>query len=165
MRYRVSYPAYNMSGPAPSITRNGPHKNFFSGTFGVWIGSTGEGEAPMYRVCRLIRRHELLKLMGLRGRIIRQLLAAPWDLVEERMRCVPGVQGLAAAFTSIRQAETLAATQETTATSRSAPLEVDEHPTSSAFAGDITPLTTIVLPTDNAWVEATEDDADMRLIV
>ena len=44
-------------------------------------------------------------------------------------------------------------------------MEEEKHPTSSAFAGDINPLTTIALPTDNAWVEATEDDADMRLIV
>ena len=34
-----------------------------------------------------------------------------------------------------------------------------------AFIGDINPLTTIACPTDNAWAEATDADADMRLIV
>eukprot|EP00957_Ditylum_brightwellii_P168884 12855079-Ditylum_brightwellii.AAC.1 len=34
----------------------------------------------------------------------------------------------------------------------------------AGFAGNINPLTTIPLPTDQEWVEAVENDPDLRLI-
>ena len=77
---------------------------------------------------------------------------------------------MAAVCSAIRQAETMAFTQEIKTTSGSAAIEgilhkAGEQTTSSTFAGHINPITTIALLTDNASIEATYANVDMRLIV
>lgn len=100
------HPAYNMAGPAPSIARQKKAEGFFGGPFGIWIGPEVE---PRGLVCQSVRRHKLLRLFGLGGSRVRQVLAAPWDQVVEQMRCMPAIQALVAVFAAVWQAETVVA--------------------------------------------------------
>ena len=159
---KPSHPAYNPAGPAPSIALTGDHEEFFGGMFGIWTGAGGKSDDSQI-VCRPVRRHEIPALLGLRPNRARQLLLAPWEQVQERMRCVPGMHGLAAAMAAIRQAEATEAAHVYNSAGALGPTLPEVVTT--AFAGAVNPLTTIALPTNEAWREATANDDDMRLIV
>ena len=63
-----------MAGPAPYITVTLPLEEFSVGPFVIWIGPEA---LPRRELFRGMRRHELLRLMGLRLSWIQKLLDAP----------------------------------------------------------------------------------------
>ena len=68
------FPAFNMEGPAPTIARAQEYDTFFGGPFVIW---TVDGKSSDGKVCRLVRRNELLYLFGLGRYTILHLLQAP----------------------------------------------------------------------------------------
>jgi hypothetical protein len=159
---KPSHPAYNPAGPAPSISLRGAHEEFFGGVFGIWTGVEGERDDAGV-VCRPVRRHELPALLGLRPTRAKELLLAPWEQARERLRCVPGMHGLAAALAAIRQAE---ATERAHAYDTAGAVDpTAPEVVTTAFAGAVNPLTTIALLTDEALREASAGDNDINLII
>ena len=67
-------PDFAMAGPAPYITVTLPLEEFSVGPFVIWIGPEA---LPRRELFRGMRRHELLRLMGLRLSWIQKLLDAP----------------------------------------------------------------------------------------
>ena len=77
-------------------------------------------------------------------------------------RITTGMHGLAAAMAASRQAEATEAAHVYNSAGALGPSTPEVVTT--AFAGAVNPLTTIALPTNEAWREATANDDDMHLI-
>ena len=73
------------------------------------------------------------------------------------------MHGLAAALAAIRQAE---ATERAHTHNTAGAVEPNTpEVVTTAFSGAVNPLTTIALPTDDAWREASAEDNDANLII
>ena len=56
------HPEYSLDGPGLSIAVLGPHEEFFSSDFGIWIGGNNFSDG----CCRPIRMQEVCRALGLK---------------------------------------------------------------------------------------------------
>ena len=148
-------PAYDSTGPAPSIEHAIiANEEFFNSPFGIWLPEDDEqGET-----CRPILQHEIPLLLGLSENSTHKLLQAPWPVVLQRLRAVPGHEGIAAVFDSLSRAEKAAP---------HAPAPYLGANIASAMQATVVldQATTIPLPTDEEWRQAINEDHDLSKIV
>ena len=164
------YPAYDPSGPGPSIADPLSRVNgqFFDGAFGLWLHEKGQTTGP---ACRAIRAQELMRLFGLSDERAAALMRARDDAVVNRLRPLPGKHGLAALFATIHHAETCAALSADTHLSPSATSTLPDQgfvtPASLAnvYAYVMDDATTLPLPTTDEWKTATAEDPDLQQVI
>ena len=174
------FPVFNMEGPAPNIARAQEYETFFGGPFEIW---TADDTALDEKVCRVVRRYELMQLCGLGRDSVFHLLQVPVETLLQRMRYVPGAHGLAALFASVRHAKMQRdMAQSIGAMGAALPCGHEEEglfgngedydavnvtaaaaPLSHAYIGDVNPLTTIALPSDEDWRGSVRKRSQRRL--
>eukprot|EP00957_Ditylum_brightwellii_P155930 11869540-Ditylum_brightwellii.AAC.1 len=96
------HPAYDISGPAPSICTKTPAEGFFRVPFHLWMPA---GVSCTNEVCRPVRQHELTVLLSISKEATTAFLKAPWETLLAWLRCAPGRQGLEVLFTVIKALE------------------------------------------------------------
>ena len=144
------HPVFSPEKPAPSIATRATHEEFFDAPFAVWFEPDS---------CRSVRTHEVWRLLGLSDQHTQAMLSADEADALERARVVPGKAGLEALFFALRLAEANAA-------AKTPPSSNVEQATPLAFpAVVLDPATTLPLPTEDQWRQATAQDADLQLVI
>ena len=150
------FPVYDPSGPAPSISHIDPaQEDFFDAPFGIWLPR----DDHQSDTCRPVLHHEIPLLLGLSKTNTHALLQAPWPTALQRLRAVPGHEGLAAILDSLSEAEQQATMQEVQ------PYAGMTMISALQAAVVLNQATTIPLPTDEDWRQAISEDHDLSRIV
>ena len=150
------FPVYDSSSPAPSIAHvNIAQEDFFDAPFGIWLPQDDQQRDT----CRPVLRHEIPLLLGLSGTKTHQLLQAPWPIALQRLRAVPGHEGLAAVLDSLCGADHQGTMQKVQ------PYAGMTTVSALQAAVVLNPTTTIPLPTDEDWRQAIQNDHDLSRIV
>ncbi len=104
------FPVYDPTGPAPSLLHVNPaQEEFFDAPFGIWLPHDDQQQSD---TCRPVLRHEIPLLLGLSETNTHHILQAPWPIALQRLRTVPGHEGLAAILDSLSGAERQATMQD-----------------------------------------------------
>jgi hypothetical protein len=168
------WPAYSIDHAAPLLADPSTLEggNFFGGAFGIWLGE--DSDAHGSPLCRPVRIHELLRMIGVGDETLSNV---PTHLAIKRLRIAPGVRGLATVLAALKTAEA------------KAPIEID---CSSQFVCDtnlhsfmlcvaphepipdpapvpvnefvLEQALTLPLPMNTAWMQAVQQDEDLRYI-
>ncbi len=151
------FPVYDPTGPAPSLLHVNPaQEEFFDAPFGIWLPHDDQQQSD---TCRPVLRHEIPLLLGLSETNTHHILQAPWPIALQRLRTVPGHEGLAAILDSLSGAERQATMQDVQ------PYVGMTMVSALQAAVVLNQATTIPLPTDEDWRQATEEDHDLSRLV
>jgi len=145
------WPAFDILGPGPDISRYRPEEAFFNAPFAVW-STTGESKSE--QLCQPISLVEILQLLGCSKEHMDRIKHLDNQMLLERARAAIGMHGLAALLQSLYYAE-----------QADQPDPANSQPSTTAFtiiADD--KGSCIKLPDDNDWKLATQNDCDLATI-
>ena len=152
---REGWPAYSIAHPGPDLAKAKTinEGRFFGGpAFAIWLQQGNHGP-----VCRPIRPHELLQCFQLDAQDFAHLSAS--DVIQ-LLRPVPGPAGLAYILFAIKRAEELYLYSQVEAFTEADKLDyIDSRTPLYNFVLD--PATTLPLPSNLQWQEATVQDQDL----
>ena len=138
------YPAFDTNRPAPSIFRERPEEEFFNGFFAVWHKPSNRDA-----YCRPVRIYEVFRLLGVDTERMRPWVVLNGQHIVARARAAPGIQAITTVLQVFLKAELTFQ---------------GSYGYVPLLVADPAPAIVLPLPSEQAWIDATNEDPSLREI-